>query len=223
MCMCDRCPWIGVKPVIYYTQAERLRHLHIMLNQAVTVFTSFEVWSQFHMLNPFYVIVVSPLEAAIPFLCFPLNKLKTERSWLPVCQRLFPEYTTLPNVWTCASVNSAQSSNLGFHKWFSSLWSCSEFVCVRVDQRLCKERQLNVSCATAAFCPAGALTCAFDCVCWILSILLFLLSVCAYVETMASIWPCMLLLFFFLNHKYWKQNFSGFKWDEQTCCKLWHF
>lgn len=48
--------------------------------------------------------------------------------------------------------------------------------------------------ATAAFGPAGALTGAFECVCWILSILLFFLSICAYLETMVSV--CM---FFIIN------------------------
>lgn len=82
------------------------------------------------------------------------------------------------------------NSNLRFHKWFGRVKL--QGICLCVSGSAVVQAKI----ATAAFCPTTALTCAFECVCWILSILLFFLSICAYVETMVSIWVCM---FFIIN------------------------
>lgn len=86
--------------------------------------------------------------------CFPANKWKTERSRLPVCQRLFPGHTTSPSTWTCTvssltTHNSEFDSNLRFYTWLQVQCIC---LC------LSGSAVVQATIATAGSCPAGALT-----------------------------------------------------------------
>lgn len=115
LCMCVRCLWIRVNwSFINHTGRKtdapsqcvdsgcyRSRSLWglVTVSQLRTCFITFLAsW-----------FCWSPGAWVVSSLCFPVNKLKTERSPLPVCQRLFPGYTTSPNMWSWASLNPAES------------------------------------------------------------------------------------------------------------------